>query len=178
LHDKWLILQVFHSLTTKKTMKKLYFLLVGLLLTGFLNAQTLLNEDFGSGTMPPSGWTALPLNQGWTSSATAMAGGSSPECKFEGFNYNGTARLMSPYTNMSTIDTAILMFKHSYKRSGSGLSIGLAIASGSSWVSVWEETPGQDIPAEEVTLILSGDQITSSTLCDHVYPLTVRLQNG
>jgi len=144
-------------------MKKLYFLLVGLLLTGFLNAQTLLSEDFSSGTMPPPGWTALPLNQGWNSSATAMAGGSSPECKFEGFNYNGTSRLMSPYTNMSTVDTAILMFKHSYKRAGSGLDIGLAIASGSSWVSVWEQTPGQDIPAEEVTIILTGDQITSST---------------
>jgi len=119
----------------------MYFLLVSLLLTGFLNAQALLSEDFSSGIMPPARWTALPLTSGWDISSTAMAGGSSPECKFEGFAYNGICRLMSPYTNMTSVDTAVLMFKHFYKRSGSGLTIGLAIANGSTWVSVWEETP-------------------------------------
>lgn len=139
----------------------MYFLLVGLLLTGFLNAQTLLSEDFSSGTMPPQGWTALPLNSGWSNSATSMAGGSSPECKFEGFTYTGTCRLMSPYTNLSTVDTAILMFKHYYKRAGSGATIGVGI--GNAWTPVWEVTPSQDIQAEEVMIILTGDQIASST---------------
>ncbi|MFA5420296.1 MAG: T9SS type A sorting domain-containing protein, partial [Bacteroidales bacterium] len=143
-------------------MKKIYLLLVGLLLTGFLNAQTLLSEDFSSGTMPPPGWTALPLNSGWDSSPTANAGGSSPECTFEGFTYNGTSRLMSPYTNMSAIDTAVLMFKHAYKRAGGGVTIGVAIASGSTWIPVWEETPGQDMGPEEITISLTGDQIASS----------------
>jgi hypothetical protein len=143
-------------------MKKMYFLLVSLLLTGFLNAQTLLSEDFSSGIMPPAGWTALPLTSGWDISSTALAGGSSPECKFEGFAYNGTCRLMSPYTNMTTVDTAVLMFKHFYKRSGSGLTIGLAIANGSTWVSVWEKTPNQDIGPEEISIMLTGDQISSS----------------
>ena len=142
-------------------MKKMYFLLVGLLLTSFLNAQTLLSEDFSSGAMPPAGWTALPLNSGWINSETSMAGGSAPECKFEGFTYTGTCRLMSPYTNLSSVDTAILMFKHHYKRAGSGVTIGLGI--GSTWEPVWEVTPSQDIAAEEVIIILTGDQITSST---------------
>jgi len=143
-------------------MKKIYLLMVGLLLTGLLQSQTILSEDFSSGTMPPPGWTALPLTSGWYSSESSFAGGSSPECKFEGFTYNGTSRLMSPYTNMSAIDTAILMFKHNYVRAGSGLTIGVAIAQGSTWVPIWEKTPNQNIDPEEVTLILTGDQIASS----------------
>ncbi|MBC8320297.1 MAG: T9SS type A sorting domain-containing protein [Bacteroidetes bacterium] len=143
-------------------MKKMYLMLAGLFLASLLNAQTLLSEDFSSGTMPPSGWIALPLNSGWYSSPTAMAGGSSPECKFEGFTYSGTARLISPYMNMTSVDTAVLMFKHYYTRAGSGLSIGVAIADGTSWIPVWEETPTQNIGPEVITIMLTGTQIGGS----------------
>ncbi len=140
----------------------MYILLVGLLLTGFINAQTILIEDFSSGEMPPEGWVHLPLSSGWYNSATANAGGMAPECKFEGFTYTGTARLISPYIDMSDVDTAVLMFKHKYIRAGFGLTIGVAIADGSSWIPVWESTPTQSIGPEDITVMLTGAQIASS----------------
>jgi len=143
-------------------MKKIYLLLVGILLAGFINAQPILTEDFSSGEMPPEGWVHLPLSSGWYNSATANAGGSTPECKFEGFTYTGTARLISPYIDMSEIDTAVLMFKHKYIKAGSGLTIGVAIADGSSWIPVWEITPTQNVGPEDITVLLTGDQIASS----------------
>ena len=143
-------------------MKKLYLLLVGLLLAGFVSAQPILVEDFSSGEMPPEGWIHLPLSSGWYSSPTANAGGVAPECGFEGFVYTGTARLISPYIDMSEVDTAVLMFKHKYVRAGSGLTIGVAIADGSSWVPVWELTPSQNVGPEDITILLTGDQIASS----------------
>jgi len=132
------------------------------MLAGFINAQPILTEDFSSGDMPPEGWIHLPLSSGWYNSATSNAGGSAPECKFEGFTYTGTARLISPYIDMSDVDTAVLMFKHKYIRAGYGLTIGVAIADGSSWVPVWESTPTQDIGPEDITVLLTGDQIASS----------------
>lgn len=143
-------------------MKKLYFLLVSLFLAGSINAQTILTEDFSSGDMPPAGWVHLPLSSGWYSNASANAGGVSPECDFRGFTYTGTARLISPYIDMSEVDTAVLMFKHKYIKVGSGLTIGVAIADGSSWIPVWETTPNQSIDAEDITVMLTGDQIASS----------------
>ncbi|MFK5857265.1 MAG: T9SS type A sorting domain-containing protein [Bacteroidota bacterium] len=144
-------------------MKKIYLLLVSLLLVGAISAQPILTEDFSSGDMPPEGWVHLPLSSGWYSSATSNAGGSAPECKFEGFVYNGTARLISPYIDMSDVDTAVLMFKHKYIKAGPGLTIGVAIADGSSWIPVWEETPNQNLGPEDITVMLTGDQIASSS---------------
>lgn len=143
-------------------MKKMYLLLVGLLLTGLLNAQTFLSEDFSSGDMPPSGWICLPLSSGWEISSTSMAGGISPECKFDGFASNSTARLISPGIDMTSTNTAILMFKHYYIKAGSGITIGVAIKDGVDWVPVWEETPNQNIGPEDVSILLTGDQIASS----------------
>ena len=143
-------------------MKKIYLFIVGIILASSINAQVILTEDFSAGTMPPQGWIALPLSSGWYNSPTANAGGESPECKFDGFTYTGTARLISPYLDMSDIDTAVLMFKHAYVKAGNGVTIGVAIADGSNWIPIWEETPTQNINAEEITLMLSGDQIASS----------------
>lgn len=140
-------------------MKKLYFLLISLLLTGMLGAQTYLNEDFSSGTMPPDGWYQLPISTNWESSATNNAGGSAPECRFEGSQATSTARLITPMVDLEGADTAIFMFKHNYIRSGSGLSIGLAYQDGGNWISLWEVTPNSNIDPEEVTVLLTGDAV-------------------
>ncbi len=151
-------------------MKKLSFLLLGVLLVGLINAQTFINEDFSAGTMPPDGWNQLPLTSGWNNNPTADAGGISPECVFEGFNYTGTARLITPSVNMNSTDTAAFVFKHSYVKSGSGVTIGVATRNGGDWVSIWEKTPTDDIPAEEVSILLTGDEITGSyfQLCFYI----------
>lgn len=143
-------------------MKKLYFLLVALLFAGMVDAQTYLSEDFGSGQMPPDGWYQLPINTNWENSATNNAGGSSPECRFVGSQANSTARLISPNVDLQGADTAVLMFKHNYIRSGSGLDIGVAYKDGSNWISVWEVTPNSNIDPEEVTILLTGDAVSGS----------------
>ena len=143
-------------------MNRFYFLFLSLLFTSFLSAQTFLNEDFSSGLMPPEGWLTFPQNSNWENSATNQAGGNAPECRFVGSSVNSTARLISPYVNLSGTDTVVLMFKHKYVRSGHGLTIGVAYRDGTTWVPLWEETPSQNIDAEEVTILLSGDQVLSS----------------
>lgn len=144
-------------------MKKMYLILVSIFLTGLLTGQTYLSEDFSSGQMPPDGWNALPLSSGWGISSTSNAGGTAPECKFEGFSATSTARLMSPGVDMTSTDTAILMFKHKYIKAGTGVSIGAAIKDGTAWIPVWELSPMNNIDAEEITIMLTGDQIASSS---------------
>ncbi len=143
-------------------MKKLYFLLVALLMAGMVNAQTYLSEDFSSGEMPPDGWYQLPINSNWENSATNNAGGIAPECRFVGSQANSTARLISPNVDLQGADTAVLMFKHNYIKAGVGLSIGVAYKDGSNWVSLWEQTPMNNIDAEEVTILLTGDAVSGS----------------
>ncbi len=145
-------------------MKKLYFLFISLIITGMLGAQTYLNEDFSSGTMPPDGWYQLPISSNWESSATSNAGGSSPECRFVGSQATSTARLITPMIDLEGADTAVFMFKHNYLRSGSGLSIGVAYQDGGNWISLWEVTPTSDIDPEDVTILLTGDAVD-----DHKY---------
>jgi len=144
-------------------MKKMYLILVSIFLTGMLTGQTYLSEDFSAGQMPPEGWNALPLSSGWGISSTTNAGGVAPECKFDGFAATSTARLMSPGVDMTSTDTAILMFKHRYIKAGTGVDIGVAIKDGTAWIPVWEQTPMMSIDAEEVTIMLTGDQIASSS---------------
>ncbi|PLX04805.1 MAG: hypothetical protein C0595_01795 [Marinilabiliales bacterium] len=143
-------------------MKKLLSLLIVLSLVGFANAQTFINEDFSGGTMPPAGWSQLPLTSGWSNSPTSDAGGNVPEAVFEGFNYTGTARLISPSVNMNSTDTAAIIFKHKYIKNNSGITIGVATRSGGDWNTVWELTPGEDIEAGEVSILLTGDQVNGS----------------
>ncbi len=140
----------------------MYLILVSIFLTGMLTGQTFLSEDFSAGQMPPEGWNALPLSSGWGVSSTTNAGGTAPECDFEGFAATSTARLMSPGVDMTSTDTAILMFKHKYIKAGNGVSIGVSIKDGTAWIPVWEQTPMTNIDAEEVTIMLTGDQIASS----------------
>ncbi len=143
-------------------MKKIYLLSLSLFLAVFLSAQTYVSEDFSSGTMPPDGWVQLPLTTGWVSSATSNASGIAPECQFESIPQSGYARLISPATNQNSTDTAAILFKHSYKKAGTGVTIGVATRHGGDWTSVWSVTPTDDIAAEEVSIQLTGDEVTGS----------------
>jgi len=143
-------------------MKKIYLLSLSLFLAVFLSAQTYVSEDFSAGTMPPDGWVQLPLTTGWVSSATSNASGIAPECKFESIPQSGYARLISPATNQNSTDTAAILFKHSYKKAGTGVTIGVATRHGGDWTSIWSITPTDDIEAEEVSIQLVGDEVTGS----------------
>ena len=134
---------------------------MSLLVSGLLSAQTFVSEDFSAGTMPPDGWVQLPLTDGWVNNPTSGAGGIAPECVFEGLPNTGTAYLISPSNNMNSTDTASIVFKHSYTGS-SGVTIGVATRSAGDWTTVWEVTPTNTIDPEEISILLTGDQVNGS----------------
>ncbi len=139
-------------------MKRLYTLLIAVMFTVAAFSQTYLSEDFGGATFPPSGWFNLPVGDVWSSSNTSNAGGISPEADFTGFNYTGTARLMSPAIDLTGVDTVMLMFKHYYDNAaGSGPAVGIATRAGGAWVSVWEETPTTSTGPEEIAVMITND---------------------
>jgi len=137
-------------------MKKLITVIIALFTVSFLYSQTFLAEDFGSGTFPPTGWTAFPIGDNWTESPTENAGGSAPEARFEGFNNsNTTVRLITPAINVTVGDTLILIFKHYYEdNSGVGPAIGVAIQQGAPWESLFEVTPSGNTGPEEITVLI------------------------
>ena len=142
-------------------MKKTLLFLMSLLVSGLLSAQTFVSEDFSAGTMPPDGWVQLPLTDGWANNPTSDAGGIAPECVFEGLPNTGTAYLISPSNNMNSTDTASIVFKHSFTGS-SGVTIGVATRSAGDWTTVWEVTPTGAIDPEEISILLTGDEVNGS----------------
>ncbi|MCD4773575.1 MAG: T9SS type A sorting domain-containing protein, partial [Bacteroidales bacterium] len=143
-------------------MKKILSLLIVLMISTSLFSQTFISEDFSSGQMPPTGWLTLPIGSGWSSSSTSNAGGSSPEARFEGFNSNSTARMISPVIDLSSVDTVILLFKHYYDdNSGPGPAVGVATRGNTGWQSVWEITPYTNQGPEEIQVIIADENVGS-----------------
>ncbi len=143
-------------------MKKTLLFIMSLLISGLLSAQTYVSEDFSAGTMPPEGWVQLPLTDGWNNNPTSVAGGIAPEAVFEGIPNTGTAWLISPDMNMNSTETAAIVFKHSYIKGGTGVTIGVATRSAGDWTTVWEITPTDDIAPEEISIMLTGDEVNGS----------------
>jgi len=142
-------------------MKRFYTLLFTMLLSAAVFSQTYLSEDFSGGTFPPPGWFGIPLGDVWTSSNTSNAGGIAPEARFEGFTSTGTAHLTSPVIDLSGLDTVMLMFKHYFDdASGGGPIIGVqTTAGGVVWNTVWQENPTTSLGPEEVTVLLTNDDV-------------------
>jgi hypothetical protein len=140
-------------------MKKLYFTLAILFISAFLHGQVFLYQGFGSGYWPPAGWTALPLNSQWSLSPTGNAGGLLPEARLEGFDYNGTVRLISPYLDMTDADTAVLSFRYFTDAGVTATpTFGVATRSGSGpWSIAWETTVKNFIDPREFEVLITGE---------------------
>jgi hypothetical protein len=141
-------------------MKKIYSLLIGILLAVSAIGQTYLSEDFSSGQMPPPGWTILAFTQYFTCAQTDSAGGVAPECRIDGFAYNGTVRMSSPNINMLGVSSVTLIFKHKYNKvTNPPPTIGVATKSTGSWNTVWSAQPSSDIDAQEVTVTINNSDM-------------------
>ncbi len=142
-------------------MKKIYSLIIVLFMALPSFSQTFLTEDFSSGEMPPPGWTILAFSQQFSCTETDNAGGTAPECRIDGFAYNGTIRLISPLMSMVGINSATLLFKHKYEKyTNPPPTIGVASkASGGSWNVVWSMTPSADVGPEEVVVTINNNDM-------------------
>lgn len=141
-------------------MKKIYTVVLFLLAVTMLPAQTLLTEDFSSGTMPPSGWTIDNLSAQWSSSATATAAGTAPEAMFTWKQVIDDSYLISPAIDLTGYSSVVLRFKHYLDNYGGGqYKIGAATRSGGGdWNVVWEVSPNSSIgPDDMLITIENGD---------------------
>jgi hypothetical protein len=123
-------------------MKRLYLTLAAIVIIVFTQGQSYLYQGFGSGVWPPAGWTSLPLGSQWSLSPTVNAGGMIPEARFQGFDYIGTVRLISPLIDMTDADTVILSFRYFPELDSMDTpQLGVSTRSGNGiWQNVWETT--------------------------------------
>lgn len=147
-------------------MKKIYILFAALVLATVSYGQTYLLEDFGSGAMPPSGWSFEGLPNQWSSSPSSNAGGTSPEAKFTYINQNTTSRLVSPVIDLTGTSNVNLSFKYLYDWYANGPSIGVATRIGAgAWTVAWQVSPtGNQGPKTQV-VELSNVSVSNFQFC-------------
>lgn len=147
-------------------MKKIYILFAALVLATVSYGQTYLLEDFGSGAMPPSGWSFEGLPNQWSSSPSSNAGGTSPEAKFTYINQNTTSRLVSPVIDLTGASNVHLSFKYLYDWYANGPSIGVATRIGAgAWTVAWQVSPtGNQGPKTQV-VELSNVSVSNFQFC-------------
>ena len=141
-------------------MKRIYTLFIASLLAFSVFGQTYLSEDFSSGEMPPPGWTIFAFTQQFVNANSDLAGGVAPECRIDGFAYNGTIRMMSPVMNMTGVSSVTLLFKHNFDKNVSpSPTIGVATKSSGSWTTVWEMQPSSDTGPEDIEVTISNSDL-------------------
>lgn len=147
-------------------MKKIYILFAALVLASVSYGQTYLLEDFGSGSMPPQGWSIDGLPNQWSSSPSNNAGGSAPEAKFTYINQNTTSRLVSPVIDLTGTTDVNLSFKYMYDWYANGPSIGVATRIGTgAWTVAWQVSPtGNQGPKTQV-VELSNVSVSNFQFC-------------
>ena len=143
-------------------MKRFYILLSLISLSVLSFSQTVLQQDFSDGTMPPSGWSFDGFASQWSNAESNSAGGTAPEAKFTYVNQIGVTHFISPAIDLSTFESITLRFNHYYDNySGTDPKIGVATRSGGKgeWTSVWEEGPSGDIGPELKMIEISNDDV-------------------
>lgn len=143
-------------------MKRISILLSLISLTFLGFSQTVLQQDFSDGTMPPSGWTIDGLPSNWSNAESNSAGGIAPEAKFTYANSIAVTRFISPTVDLSAFESITLRFNHYYDNySGTDPKIGVATRSGGKgeWTSVWEEGPSGDIGPELKIIEIGNDDV-------------------
>jgi hypothetical protein len=143
-------------------MKNIYSLLLAFAIGITVHGQIYLSEDFSSGQMPPQGWTTAGFAQQFTCSQSDNAGGIAPECRINGFAFNGTLRLVSPLTDMTGISEVTLLLRHFYDyKNIPSPTIGIATKSTGSWNTVWEMTPMSGVGPDEIQVTINNSDLDS-----------------
>jgi len=143
--------------------KLLLFLFVSVFSLG-LSAQVLLQQDFSSGQMPPTGWMVMGNMQNWVISESTNAGGTAPEMRIKSTpSFNSSMRIISSQVNTTGYTSVIIRFKHMFDHADGGSSpftIGLDTRSNNgAWNTVWSVGATSDIPAETVTVLVSNANV-------------------
>lgn len=123
-------------------MKKITLLLLFVAIGGYIQAQSLLTEDFTSNTVPPANWTIDNNATNWLSSGTNLAGGFAPECHFAYQPiFTGESHLITPAMNTTGITEINLMFRQKIYHYQGDFMVGVATRSaGGAWNTVWDTT--------------------------------------
>ncbi|MDO9578744.1 MAG: choice-of-anchor J domain-containing protein [Candidatus Cloacimonadales bacterium] len=137
------------------------------MVTGVTGTNNLIDEDFGGGTFPPTGWSVIgDGTTNWLSSNSSNAGGSSPEAEFSWTpSFVGTSYFTSPIVATSGQSYLYLDYCHMLNDySGANYSIGVATTSngGVTWHLVSEVFPIGDIGPETVSLTVNTPDVGSN----------------
>jgi len=148
-------------------MKRLAFLLILTVFT-LLSAQVakdvLLNEDFGSGTFPPAGWTISSNASNWSAYANNNAGGTAPELRFSWSpQFSGSSYFISPSFDTTGHTTLYLNFKQMVDHYDSPFTVGVASRSNNgAWNTVWSITPDESVGPETRMLTINNADVGSN----------------
>lgn len=104
----------------------------------------LLDEDFSSGTFPPSGWAEEDPTGNWDQSSSSNAGGSSPEVEFSYVSQTDIWRLYAGPINTTGLSDLNFQWDNYYQDYGSGVTVKIQTCSdGSAWHDTgWSITSG------------------------------------
>ena len=147
-------------------MKKISTLLMAILAVFTLQSQTVLFEDFGGSSFPPSGWTTSNQPTNWRISQTSNAGGSAPEGNLTWSpQFNTTTRFISPALDLTGNTKAIFRFKHMIDHYSATYQIGVATRANETdeWSNAWIQTVNAAVPAQEKIVIIDNEDVNSAT---------------
>lgn len=135
-------------------------------LTPNKSVNSIFEEDFSGGVVPPAGWTIIgDSDANWTWWNGTNAGGEAPECSF-GWNpiFTGFSKMVTPEIATSGATTLVLEFQHwVWDFAGEGYTYAIETTSdgGTTWNDVWSISPTGDVPAETVTLVIENEDVGS-----------------
>jgi hypothetical protein len=154
-----------------KIMKKstLLILLMALMLPFSLSAQSLLYEDFSSGTFPPADWSLVGDGlDHWSADATNDAGGEAPEAKlFWTPAFEGNSRLVTKTIATSGLTEVVLTMRNildDYFGDSTPFQISIETTSdgGTTWHEVWLHVSDDvSIGPDELFVLISNEDVGS-----------------
>lgn len=145
-------------------MKRIFTLFSILLSSSILLGQSVLYEDFSSGSMPPQGWTVEGQNN-WRISNSSNAGATAPEGKLTWTpQFNGLTRLVSPQIDLSGAEKAVFIYKYNIDHYSGTYSIGVSTRSGGgAWSDVHTLTVNSNISASDLLVVIDNADVGSAS---------------
>jgi len=144
---------------------KLLLFLLFIAASPLIFGQTLLYEDFSSGTNPPTGWTVDSHSANWQISMSGASGSIPPEGMLNWTpQFNGTSRLISPVVNTSGYTQLIISYNQMVDNYSGGYKIGVATRAGTSgtWNSVYEKTVTASFGPEYRIILVENANVGAS----------------
>ncbi len=132
-----------------------------LILSVFLNAEVIIDEDF-TGAWPPAGWTTTG-GTNWQQGTGNNAGGTAPEARFY-WSPSATAvfRLISPQYDTTDGTTLQLNFKHYVDHFSGAYNLKIQTTSdGTNWNDAWSLSPTGNVGPETLSLDVSTPDVGS-----------------